>query len=264
MRLVRLLSIVGLATVGSACIQEESYVGEAGFYSFAMTTDTPPFVMAEENSLYILETRVELPITIPTPEELAELGMQAPAPLPRMPWVGRRDLVIEIDLSVTNLMDEEREVGVSLNGISEFHEYVPGFEIVDDEAVPNFNGWEHSLALGPHETWNQTIQTAELDEVAVDLATIGNMAPNPNMIVYFENQSAHDERAAPYIPSVIPGLVGFRLGLFAFAASNIVVEASVRVIDDNSRLADPEEPMDWWELPAPMILMGPTGDAMML
>jgi hypothetical protein len=260
MRLVR--PFLCLPILASACIQEESYVGEAGFYSFAMTTDTPPFVMAEENALYILETRIELPITIPTPEELAELGMQAPAPFPRMPWVGRRDLVIEVDLSVTNLMDEEREVGVSLNGISEFHEYVPGFEIVDDEAVPNFNGWEHSLSLAPHETWQWTIQTEELDEVAVDLATIGNMAPNPNMIVYFENQSAHDERAQPYIPEVIPGLVGFRLGLFAFAASNIVVEASVRVLDDNSRLADPEDPMEWWELPAPAILMGPSGMAM--
>lgn len=259
MRLVRpIIPCVCLALV-SACIQEEAYVGDAGFYAFAMTTDTPAFVMAEENALYILETRIELPITTPTPEELAELDAQAPAPFPRMPWVGRYDLRIEVDVSVTNLMDEEREVGVSVNGISEFHEYVPGFEIVDDEVVPNFNGWEHNLSLAPHETWQWTIRAGDFDEVAVDLATIGNMAPNPNLIVYFENHSSHDPRAEPYIPEVIPGLVGFRLGLFASAASNVVVEASVRVLDDNSRLADPEDPTEWWMLPAPTVLMGPSG-----
>jgi hypothetical protein len=254
--------IVCALALASGCIQEEAYVGDAGFYSFAMTTETPAFVMAEENSLYILETRVEFPITPPDADELAELGMQAPAPFPRMPWVTRYDLPIEVDVSVTNLMDEERSVGVSVNGISEFNEYVPGFEIVDDEAVPNFNGWEHSITLAAHETWHTTIQEADFDEVAVDLATIGNMAPNPNLIVYFENHSDHDPRAQPYIPEVIPGLVGFRLGIFAFAASNIVVEASVRIRDDNSRLADPEDPEEWWELPAPTVIMGPSGEEM--
>jgi hypothetical protein len=37
---------------------------------------------------------------------------------------------------------------------------------------------------------------------------------------------------------VIPGLVGFRLGLRATAAANVLLEATVRVRDHGSRLVE--------------------------
>ena len=256
---MRLLCVLSLTLTLTGCLRDSVFVGpspDEAVYSFALTEDTPAFASADDGSFFLVETRVELPIEIPTEEELADLQGQGIEPYGRMPWVRALDMGIEVDLSITNLMDERRLVTVSANGITEFHEYVPGVTIVDDDVVPNFNQWERSVSLDAGETFFWTIREEAFDEVAIDLATIANGAPNPNQVVYFENQSATDIRAQPFIPEVIAGLVGFRLGLGATSASNIVLEASVRVRDQEGRLADPQDMDTWWELPPPAIIMG--------
>ena len=243
----------------TGCLRDSVYVGptpDDSVYAFALTEDTPAFTSTEDAAFFLVETRVELPIEIPSEEEFAALQSQSVEPYGRTPWVDYLDLGIEVDLAITNLMDESRLVTISANGITEFHEYVPGVTIVDDDVVPNFNQWERSVSLEAGETFFWTIREEAFDEVATDLATIANGGLNPNQIVYFENHSSTDIRAQPFIPSAIAGLVGFRLGLGATEASNIVVEASVRVRDEEGRLADPQDIETWWELPAPAILMG--------
>jgi hypothetical protein len=153
----------------------------------------------------------------------------------------RGDLELQIDFVLSNLDDEERDVAVTVNGYNEFHEYVPGFAEIDEEPTPDFAQWERSYRIEPLERVTGTVREEELDEVAVDLATVVNGAPSSNQVVFFENQSSRDERNRPFIPEVVPGLVGVRVGLRALEQANLLLELSVRVRDVNDRLADDDD-----------------------
>jgi len=159
-----------------------------------------------------------------------------------MPWVSRGQVELEVDYRLMSFEDREVQVAVILNGFNEFHEYMPGVTVIDDEAVADFSQWERLYALSPMEALDGTIREEELDEVAVDLATVVNGAPNSQEVVYFENKSATDERNRQYIPEVIPALVGIRLGLRAEQAASVLLEATVRVRDIDGKLADDDEP----------------------
>ena len=257
-------SLLAAAVVVSllGCTAEEEYVGDTPLHSFAVTADTPPFFASDEASLYIVEERVELPIEPPTDANLAALMSGAEdLPYDRMPWIELGDLDLEVDWALTNLTDSAGRVAITLNGFTEFHEYMPSFVVDDEEVIPDFAQWERDLEIEPYQTRYGTIRMEELDEVAIDLATVANGAPNPNQVVYFENQSDHDTRVQSYIPSVIAGLTGFRIGLRAQGLPDCgsatcgvyVLEVSVRVRDeDRDRLAVQGE--EAWELPTPALL----------
>lgn len=222
------------------CQSEATFVND-GTVSFALTDMTPPLIETDETALYIVEARIELPIRYPgeTVLDVRRQGVDAYEDLPfdRLPWVGRDDIAIEIDYTVANMDDMPHGiVAVTINGINEFDEYVPGFTVDEDEVIVDYAQWERIHDLQPLERESFTVREEQLDEVAVDLATVVNGAPNSNQVVYFENQSGHDARSQPYIPPVIPGLIGMRLGIRTEAAANIVVEASVRVREVNPRL----------------------------
>ncbi|MBK8170924.1 MAG: hypothetical protein IPK60_11355 [Sandaracinaceae bacterium] len=238
--------------VTAGCAAKQEYVG-TGTYAFAMTEETPPFFEADTAALFEIDTRITLPIVPPTEAEMAALGGSAPAPFARMPWLGRNDLNVQIEYTVSNLEDEAVQIAIVLNGVNEFNEYVPAATIIEEEPVADYAQIERVLNLAAGQRYNGTIRQEELDEVAVDLATVVNGAPNANQIVYFENQSASDPRSQPYIPSVIPGLVAFRLGIRASGevAPRIVVEATVRVRSDSPKFAtDDVVP---WVPPAPAL-----------
>jgi hypothetical protein len=193
----------------------------------------------------VVEERIELDVAAPTDLALEDLRVAADSfeglPYPRLPWVERDDLGIQVDFVLDNLDDQEREVAVIVNGFNEFHEYMPGVTVIDDEAVVDYAQWERLYQLEPQQRMARTLREEDFDEVAVDLATVVNGAPNSNEVVFFENKSSDDPRAEPYIPAVIPGLVGFRLGLRANAAANLLLEATVRVRDRSERLIDDGE-----------------------
>lgn len=254
---VRVMSLCVAAAALAAC-NPQDYTGVGGVYSFAIDENVTPLLMAEDTAFYFVESRIELPIQRPTQAEFQALGPNPPAPFPRWPWVQRDDLPFQVDWGITNLTEEPVVVTVTLNGVNEFHEYMPSFTVDDDDVVVGYSQWEKKLALEPFETRNGTIREEELNEVAVDLATVVNGAPNANEVVYFENQSDHDPRAKPYIPKIIPGLVGFRLGLQTNDTTRLVIEATVRARDLEGKLADPEEePNDVWVLPVPMVFTPP-------
>ncbi len=246
------------------CVAEEEYVGEGGLTAFAVTTDTPPFFEGEEASLYLVEARVELPITPPTNQDLerlrANVGDMA-VPWERLPWVRRDDLAIEIDWALTNLTESGARVALVLNGFNEFHEYSPAFVVDDDEVIPDFAQYERDMEIEPFETRTGTIRAEHLDEVAIDLSTVVNGAPNSNQVVYFDSDSHTDPRVQPYIPPIIAGLTGFRLGIRATGLPDtecpdggcgvLVLEASVRVKDEGDRLASGDD--EAWQLPQPAL-----------
>jgi hypothetical protein len=254
--------LLAFASLVSACGDEHAFVGGPnGLTAFAMDESTPAFITGEDGSLYLIETRVLLPIEPPTDEEAARLAGMV-GPFPSRPWVERGDIELELDWTMINLEEQEIRADLAVNGINEFHEYAPGAQIVDDEVVIDFAQWERSFELEPLERRQGTIREEELDEVAVDLATVVNGAPNSHMIVFFESQSATDPRSQMYIPEVIPGLTGLKLAIRSTGcggrACRIVVEATLRARDVNGRLASPGEML--WELPVPMMFVPLTGE----
>jgi hypothetical protein len=231
-----------LCALLGGCGDERRYIGDDGIYQVALSADTAPALESEDGALYIVETRVPLPVKQPPETTLADLREAAEnykgLPFPRLPLVERDDLAIQVDFTLSNLDDETRQVAVILNGFNEFDEYMPGATIVDDELVIDFSQWEQLIEVGPRARVTRTIREEDLDEVAVDLATVVNGAPNPQQVVFFQNKSKTDERDRPYIPKVIPGLMGFRIGLRSNGAARLVLEASVRVRDSAKLLAD--------------------------
>jgi hypothetical protein len=231
--------LLWLASAG--CNDDRRYVGEDGVYQVALTEDTPPAFATDEAAVYIVEQRIELPIRRPSQTELDDLQKGASRyenlPFPRLPWIGRDDLALQIDFTLSNLDKQERQVTVTVNGIDEFYEYEPGVTIVDDDAVPDYAQWEKLYSVKGQTRLVHTVREEDLDEVAVDLATVVNGAPNSNQVVYIENKSYDDPRNKKYIPQVVPGLAGVRVGLRATDPGRWLLEASVRVRDSGDRLA---------------------------
>ena len=225
----------------AACQVEPEYIGEGKLYQVAITGDTAPALSVDdEAALFVVETRAELPVRAPTQSERSALA-RASAPFPRLPWVRRDDIAIQLDFTLTNLDDAPHDIDVIVNGANEFHEYVPRVLVDEDQAIPLHAQWERRYDLRPLQRLAATVREEELDEMAVDLATVVNGAPNSDEIVYFENNSATDTRARPYIPKVIPGLIALRFGLRATETANVLLEVSVRVRDEADKLAQDGE-----------------------
>jgi hypothetical protein len=237
----------GAMLVLFGCDDDRIYVGEDKLYQVAMTADTPAAIESEEGgALFIVEMRADLPIKTPTNAELADRTSGARAyknlPFPRLPWVERGDLEIQIDFTISNLGDDTSEVDVIVNGANEFDEYVPGVTVVEEDPIPLHSQWERRYQVKGKSRKDGTVREEDLDEAAVDLATVVNGAPNSDEVVYFENKSATDPRSKKYIPEVIPGLVAVRLGLRTNQAAPLLLEASIRVRDVGDKLADDDEP----------------------
>jgi hypothetical protein len=237
--------VCGLLALG-ACSDERVYVGDDKLYQVALDSSTQPAFQAKEGALYIVETLAELPIVRPTSAELADrtagVRKYKSLPFPRLPWVQRGDLELQIDFTLSNLDDAKHDVDVTVNGANEFNEYVPGVQVIEKNPVPMHAQWERRYTLQPKSRIGGTVREEDMDEAAVDLATVVNGAPNSDEVVYFENKSATDVRSKPYIPAVIPGLVAARLGLRTTQAAPILLEASVRVRDVGDKLAADDEP----------------------
>lgn len=241
-RIARMLGSLALA----ACAEERRYVGD-GLETVAITEDTTPVYATEDGAIYIVERRIDLPVREPTQMTLDDLAQGTERyerlPFPRLPYVERGDLETQIDFTISSLDSEERDIGVIVNGYNEFHEYVPGVIVIDEEPTPEISQWERVYTLAGGARLSATVREDELDEMAVDLATVVNGAPNSSQVVYFENQSSEDERAQPYIPAVIPGLVGVRIGLRTLTPAVALLEVSVRVRDVEARLVEDGDPV---------------------
>lgn len=240
---IRLVTIAVLLGTLLGCLQEQRYhVVDA---AVEMTADTPVFFVTEDDDeVFRVDAPFSLRITPPSERALAALS-EPPAtdyaPFVRRPWVMRDDLTLQLDYAVENRAMDPVVVTVTLNGINEFHYYAPGPE--------NFHQWERRVSLAPGERVHGTLTGLELDEIAVDLATVVNGAPNSNLVVDARSQSDRDPRVAPYIPKLVPGLVGVRAGLETNRALPLRLELTIRGSDHHDRAAKRGERA--WTLPEP-------------
>ena len=256
MRSTATCALILLATAFAAgCIPEQRFVtpDTGGVWQLAIDESTPAFFESEDGNVYLVEQRIEIDFRYPTDEEAAEMGDVGTNQVPwaTLPFVRRDDIQLQVDYTISNVSDSTITAAVVLNGFNEFHEYSPGVQIIDEEVVAEFSGWERNIRLGPGERRTGTIREEELDEVAVDLSSVVNGAPNPNQLVYFENQSANDARSQLYIPDVVAGLTGVRIGLRSDAAVPVVLEVTLRVRDDRRILVQGDD--EPWPLPVPAL-----------
>ena len=245
--IVPFVAVLGAGTGAlGGCNLEQRYITPpgGGLYTAAIPETTPPFLEAEMEALFMVETRIDFPIHGPTAAEMTALYVET-LPFTRRPWVTRDDYQIEIDFVLSNLEDRGVLTTITVNGINEFNEYVPSAQIIDDDLVIDFANWERTYFLGPGERRIVTVREEELDEVAVDLASVVNgmeCMAIANTITYFMNQSSIDPRSMPCIPTVVPGLVGVKVGLRVTGdvggpPPTVVVEAAVRMRDVRNRVA---------------------------
>lgn len=272
--LAPVLALVLAPTTLGGCHMDQRYVAPEGAatWQLALTPTTPPLASGEETAFYVVETRIELPLREPTAEQFAALGTSDGrdfAPYPRRPWAERGDYEIEIELTLSNPTQGAQRVTVTLDGINEFHEYAPGVNLAGEDPVANFSGWERAYDVGPGQRLALVVREEEIDEIAVDLATVVNGAPNSNQVVYFENHSAHDPRSQRFIPAIVPALTGLKLGLRVegnveampptsddcslAGARCIAIEAVVRVRDVRDRIV-PEGQVGW-AMPEPELFL---------
>jgi hypothetical protein len=247
MRIQSMAVISVVSVLAAACADSRVYVGDDKLYQVALSASTLPVATGPTSALYIVERRVSLPVRRPSQTQLRDLAQAAHVyqrlPFSRLPWVERDDLPTEIDFVLENLDSVSHEIDVTVNGANEFDEYFPGIVQVALTPVPMHAQWERRYTVPAKSRISGTVREEELDEAAVDLATVVNGAPNPDEVVYFQNQSASDPRSRPYIPPVIPGLIALRLGLRAeqaapaLQAPEVLLEATVGVRDVGGKLA---------------------------
>jgi hypothetical protein len=264
-----LVGIAGLSLGLTGCHMEQRYLTPEGgtVFQLGMAPDTPALVMTEEAALYSVEMDVPFPIRPPTDAEMAALEGEAVAPFERAPWVRRGDYEVTIELTVTNLETERVTASATINGMNEFTRYVPGFTVDEEAVIVDFSQWEHTWSLRPGERVSITVREEQLDEAAVDLASVINgdaCSAIANEIVYFQNQSASDPRSQMCMPAMIPALDGVVLGLRTESVvtgtdamgmettrpAGLALEASVRIRDVRDRIQGAGQPE--WELPVPV------------
>lgn len=242
-RLLALAALGALVIQASACVEEQRYAIENE--SVALTEATPAaFVNDDDEEVFIVTREFTLPVRPPKDQDLTNLTQDAEGkdlPFPRSPWVEDKDVDLQLDYVIANLGDEAVLASVLIDGRNEFNVYTPGPE--------DFHQWERRFMLEGKERVQGTITELEMSEIATDLATVVNGAPNSNQVVQFQSQSGRDDRTRQYIPAVIPGLVGLTAGIMTTEAANIALEISVRVQDHGDRV--PKRGDRIWELPEP-------------
>lgn len=249
-----LACLISVASSSTGCLEEQRYedVGQ----TVLLTPDTQPAYFTEDDDpVYRVDREFMLGITPPSDMQLAQLTADAQGqelPFPRLPWVSLHDLDLQLDYALTNHSSETLTAMVTLNGINEFVYYAPGPE--------NFHQWERRIALAPGQRVSGIVTELELDEVAIDLATVVNGPPNSNLIVDRKSQSGRDPRVQSFRPKVIPGLVGLRAGLETTAAVDLTLEIAIRLQDHGDRATRRGDPRWMLPTPAPFVPVVPEDD----
>jgi hypothetical protein len=219
-----------------------------------MTSSAAPFYRDNQTAIYQVTIPVRLPMRRPTDDEARGLGQMPP--YPRAPFLKSSDVRIEVRFTLTNVDDKRQSVELLLDPWNEFVRYRPGLQVSDEDALPNYSGYQKSFMLDPKQRLEGIVTADDTLEMAIDLATAMNIAANPppadaqlnaaalmNRAFNLQNRSNQPDPAiGPLIPPVIPGLTGFDLSLRTRAPENVAVEITTDVRDLNGdRVVPPGE-----------------------
>jgi hypothetical protein len=219
----------------------------------AMTEDVAPIYDDGETAIYEVRLPVLLPIAAPSEQDRQALSQRNAPPFPRAPYIEPADVAIQISWTLANLdADEEHDVTILVDPWNEFGRYYPGIVVEDDEAIPQLSGIEITRvvpAVRDKESSSRihgSFSFDDMEELATDFATVINIFENPpaaegeedpraglvNYTFNVENRFDEDLSATKqFLTPVVPGLIGFDIGLRTGAPANIAIEFSVELID---------------------------------
>jgi hypothetical protein len=245
--------------------------------ALGMTSSDPPLYDDGETTLYEVKRPISLPINPPSDADLTLLSPVVP-PYTRTPWITIKDVKVQVTWTISNLDKEAHNVEILLDPWNEFARYVPGVSVGEEETVPDLSGIDLLMRVEGMSRKKGTFTFEDMDEVAVDLATVqniiagsmgmGTMDEGVNSLVNhaFEihNRSSDDRLVKAYIPGTVAGLVGFDIGLRTFQQSNVAIEIIVEVTDHAGNRVSTNRPLridgTMWITPA-ATLTAPAGDA---
>jgi hypothetical protein len=245
--------------------------------ALGMTADSPPFYDDGETTIYQVKRPISIPVIPPTEAERMGLGAVVP-PYTRTPWITIQDVRVQVTWTISNLEKQARNVEVLLDPWNEFARYVPGFNVGEEETVPDLSGIDLLMRVEGLSRKKGVFTFDDMDEVATDLATAQNIIganADPataeegvnglvNHAFEIHNRSNdNDLLIKRYIPKTIAGLVGFDIGLRTFDAGNVAIEIITEVTDHNGSRVSTEDALkldgSMWMTPE-TDLTAPMGD----
>jgi len=223
-----------------ACARNETQTSDP--IVLGMLPGDPPRYDDGETTIYQVSLPVSLPVTQPSPAERAALASTAPAPFTRAPWITTHDVRVQVAWTISNLDGEPHNVELLVDPWNEFARYVPGVNIGEEEIIPDLSGVQLLMRVDGLSRRSGTLTFDDMDELANDLATTQNiLATAPanaslngmiNHAFDLQNRTGDgDKLLSGYTPAVVPGLVGFDLGLRTYAPGTLAIEIVVEVLD---------------------------------
>jgi len=178
---------------------------------------------------------VELPIRLETPEELMDRTALADELGVEVPYVGRDDLDISIEWTVTNLdPNGAAQVELFVNGANEYFNYIPAAFVIDpqedEEPPPLVEGIP--VEVPADGTLSGVFREDQIREASIDLELITRAGFNPFMAILpvDEDRKSFDTIDGLTVPEeAMASLVRFEVGLTSNRA--VRLEFAVRVRD---------------------------------
>jgi len=275
-----LLGAALVATLALGCSEDEEQ-RSLDPVSVGMTSDMTPVFDDGEEQIYEVKLPVGFPIVQPTEAQLNSLGEVENVPnyLPRWPWLTSADVDVQITWTLSNLDAETHNVWLLIDPWNEFGRYWPGFQEGDEgEQIPNFSGIQFYFEVPGTESGRETrrhgtLTFADMQELAIDFATVMNLIANPpasddpeydptttyaNHAFHPENRSHNDVLISGYLPTLVPGLTGIDLGLRTHERANVAVEIGIEIVDKgNQKVLDKD--LTPWPEPDEFITVGTGG-----
>jgi hypothetical protein len=251
-----LLGLGALLAIGAAGCGAESDKQTYDPVVLGMTSSDPPLYDDGESTLYEVKRPVSLPINPPSEADLMVLSPVVP-PYTRTPWITTNEVKVQVTWTISNLDKEAHNVEILLDPWNEFARYVPGVNVGEDETVPDLSGIDLLMRVEGMSRKKGTFTSDDMDEVAIDLATVQNIIANSmgmgtmnegvnglvNHAFEIHNRSSDDRLVRGYIPGTIAGLVGFDIGLRTFEQANVAIEIIVEVTDHAGNRVSTDRPL---------------------
>lgn len=219
-----------------------------------MTKDVAPIYDDGEMTIYEVKKGISFPIIAPNDAARQQLGSEQPEPYGRLPWVTTDNIQVQVSWTISNLDEEEHVVELLVDPWNEFGRYWPGLQLTDaenEEFMPNFSGIDKRyIALGKgsgaESRVHGTYAFTDLEEMAIDLATVMNIIADPpeaeneeedprvtyaNHAFHWQNRSFDDLLISYWVPPVIAGLTGLDIGFRTYEQATIAIEVAVEVVD---------------------------------
>lgn len=273
-QLCGLLCLIGLGCTDELSLRLDPVV-------IGLSDDTPAVYDDGELVIYEAKIPLELPVVAPSQQQLENLWQaDALEPFERLPWVRSDDFRVQVSYSLTNLDAGAHEIWLMVDPWNEFGRYEPAVVVADEEAVRDFSGIDLLFLLPGTEDENLrgadsagrvvgTLTFDDMHELAIDLATVFQMLtdieveedaeedPRSTLVNHafnVRNRSYNSPLLEPYTPQIVPGLIGFDVGIRTSSPANIALELLIEIEDQTgSRLSGDGENWEMIEFPETVV-----------